>query len=107
MESLFPELKSPYYTKGVRSVNIFSLKLLLLSVLPTNSGNLCPCSFIVRERDFVTNDNIKETDWKDVNYLHVAQSRDCKHGIKHSGSKKRQGISCLAKNCQIFKTDRQ
>jgi hypothetical protein len=32
--------------------------------------------------------NIKETDCKDVNCMHVAQSRDCKHGIKHSGSRK-------------------
>jgi hypothetical protein len=56
----------------VRSVNLFTPKL-LISVLPTNSANLCPCSVIVRDRDFVTNDNIKEPDWKDVNCMHVAQ----------------------------------
>lgn len=69
----------------VSSVNIFNK--LLSFALPTNSANLCLCSFIVRERDFVTYDNIKETDWKDVNCMHVAQSTDCKHGIKPSGSR--------------------
>jgi hypothetical protein len=71
----FPELNSLFITPKVCDVrkigeHFFSLLLLLLLllllVLPTNSANLCPCSFIVRKRDFVTNDNIKEADWKDV-----------------------------------------
>ena len=100
MESVFPELNSLLLIPKVCDVRkigeMFSLKL-LLSVLPTNSANLCPHSFIVREHGFVTNDNMLivhihpacffKTGWKDMNYKHMAQGRDCKHGIKHSGSR--------------------